>query len=429
MMKSMGTSVRRVWLAGLIAVAAALTFASGAFAHGSPATLSARGSVEQVQVTGATPGDQVDLLAKGQVVDSKPAGELGGVVFRKVEPGGGYTVSSNGTTSAKLKVLTARSAPPSTDIYDQDLEDGYGYLTTRDGTKLAIDVHLPGPPEDGPYPTLVEYSGYGYANPAGPQSGIQPVAALLGYAVVDINMRGTGCSGGAFDYFETLQSLDGYDAIETVANQPWVLHNKVGMLGISYGGISQLFVAATRPPSLAAITPLSVIDNTQTTLYPGGILNTGFALEWAQDRVDDSQPASPTTGQAWAWDRIEGGDTVCAANQDLHPEATNLLAKTRRNKFYRPKVADPLSPIKFVHKIDVPVFLACQWTDEQTGGHCPAMVDEFTGTNRKWFTFTNGVHTDSLDPETFNRWYDFMQIYVAKQKPEMSAGGQGLRRR
>ena len=297
MMKSMGTSVRRVWLAGLIAVAAALTFASGAFAHGSPATLSARGSVEQVQVTGATPGDQVDLLAKGQVVDSKPAGELGGVVFRKVEPGGGYTVSSNGTTSAKLKVLTARSAPPSTDIYDQDLEDGYGYLTTRDGTKLAIDVHLPGPPEDGPYPTLVEYSGYGYANPAGPQSGIQPVAALLGYAVVDINMRGTGCSGGAFDYFETLQSLDGYDAIETVANQPWVLHNKVGMLGISYGGISQLFVAATRPPSLAAITPLSVIDNTQTTLYPGGILNTGFALEWAQDRVDDSQPASPTTGQ------------------------------------------------------------------------------------------------------------------------------------
>ena len=66
--------------------------------------------------------------------------------------------------------------------------------------------------------------------------------------------------------------------IETVARQPWVLHHKVGMMGISYGGISQLFVAATRPPSLAAITPLSVIDDTATTLYPGGILNTGFAL-------------------------------------------------------------------------------------------------------------------------------------------------------
>ena len=88
-------------------------------------------------------------------------------------------------------------------------------------------------------------------------------------------MRGTGCSGGAFDYFEPLQGLDGYDVIETVARQPWAARHKVGMMGVSYGGISQLFVAATRPPDLAAIAPLSVIDNTQTTLYPGGILNTG----------------------------------------------------------------------------------------------------------------------------------------------------------
>jgi uncharacterized protein len=423
MKERLGTSVRGKRLAGLVAVAAAaLIIAPGASARGLASDLTARGSVEQVQVTGLTPGEQVTLFKKAKQVSAKPAGELGGAVFRKVDPGKGYTVSSGGATSGKLTVLSDKSAPPSTDIYDQDLQEGYGYLTTRDGTKLAIDVHLPGPAEDGPYPTLIEYSGYGYANPAGPQSGIQPVAALLGFAVVDINMRGSGCSGGAFDYFETLQSLDGYDAIETVARQPWVLHDKVGMLGVSYGGISQLFVAATRPPSLAAITPLSVIDNTQTTLYPGGILNTGFALAWGQDRVDDSQPAGPTTGQGWAWQRIEGGDTICAENQVLHPEATNLLRKIDHNKFYKPKIADPLSPVTFVHKIHVPVFMACQWTDEQTGGHCPTLVEQMTGTKKKWFTFTNGVHTDSLDPESFNRWYDFMEIYVAKQKPELSSG-------
>ena len=49
-------------------------------------------------------------------------------------------------------------------------------------------------------------------------------------------------------------------------------------MGISYGGISQLFVAATDPPDLAAIAPLSVLDSSATTLYPGGILNTGFAV-------------------------------------------------------------------------------------------------------------------------------------------------------
>ena len=63
----------------------------------------------------------------------------------------------------------------------------------------------------GPTPTLIEYSGYGYADPAGPQSGIAILANLMGFTVVDVNMRGTGCSGGAFDFFEPLQNLDGYD--------------------------------------------------------------------------------------------------------------------------------------------------------------------------------------------------------------------------
>src|ERR687896_177292 len=107
----------------------------------------------------------------------------------------------------------------------------------------------------------------------------------MGFTVGDGKMRGPRRSGGAFDFFEPLQSLDGYDVVEAVSRQPWVLHNKVGMMGISYGGISQLFTGQTNPPSLASISPLSVIDSTQTTLYPGGILNTGFAVPWALERV------------------------------------------------------------------------------------------------------------------------------------------------
>jgi predicted acyl esterase len=406
----------------LAAVCGAIALASPALAADrATATFVARGSVEQVHVTGAGPGTKLTLVDKhGDEVETKTAGPLGGIVFRRVDPGVNYRVRQGSAESSKLRVLTDRPRPKHKKIYDQDLPaGGYGYLRTRDGTQLAINVHLPGPAEDGPYPTLVEYSGYGYANPAGPQSGIQPIAELLGYAVVDVNMRGTGCSGGAFDYFEPLQSLDGYDVIETVARQPWALHGKVGMLGISYGGISQMFVGATRPPSLAAIAPLSVIDNSQTTLYPGGVLNTGFALEWAEDRDADAQAASPTTGQAWAWKRIEEGDEVCEANQDLHPQAINTVKKIRNNNYYRPGIADPVSPVTFVDEIDVPVFLACQWTDEQTGGHCPALADEFTGTDRKWFTFTNGTHVDSLAPATFNRWFDFLELYVARRKPEL----------
>src|SRR5689334_9994767 len=287
-----GVNGRAAVTAGVLGVvmAAVLLFASLASAsqHGIlQVPFTVRGSAEQVELTGAKPGQKLKLVDKaGNIVQTKKAGELGGIVYRRVTPGGGYRVrESGGAESPKFKVLTDRAAPPNTNIYNQKLPaGGYGYLTTRDGTKLAIDVHLPGPADKGPYPTFVEYSGYGYADPSGPQSSIQPIAQILGFAVVDVNMRGTGCSGGAFDYFERLQSLDGYDVVETTARQPWVLHNKVGMAGISYGGFSQLFVGSTRPPDLAAIAPLSVIDNTATTLYPGGILNTGFALQWAADR-------------------------------------------------------------------------------------------------------------------------------------------------
>jgi uncharacterized protein len=418
----------------LVAAGLAATFA---FTAATAQAFTAHGSVEQVYVTGLAANQKMSLLdVAGGSVQRRRADSLGGLLFRHVKPGAGYRVrpAAGGVPSDPLTVLNNASAPPSTSVYDQQLPaSGYGYLTTRDGTKLAIYVH---PPQDvtgvigglhlpplplGPSPTLIEYGGYGYADPAGPQSGIATIANLMGFTVVDVNMRGTGCSGGAFDFFEPLQGLDGYDVIETVARQPWVLRHKVGMMGISYGGISQLFTARTDPPSLEAISPLSVIDNTQTTLYPGGILNTGFAVEWAKEREHDALPASPTGGQSWAYKRVQQGDQVCRDNQALHGEAVDLLAKVRANDHYVPAVADPLAPITFVHKIDVPVFMACQWTDEQTGGHCPDLAEHFTGTQRKWFTFTNGTHVDSLDPATLNRWYDFLMLYVAGRAPSTGA--------
>jgi uncharacterized protein len=431
----------------VVAALAALVFASSA----SAASFDARGSVEQVYATGLTPDAQVSLLdSADQVVETRNANHLGGALFRDVTPGTGYRVTSGGEFSDPLTVLSTASAPPSTDVYNQTVPpDGYGYLQTRDGTKLAYSVHPPLdvlnaagvdlPPELAPLlaalaatptpatpgPTLIEYSGYGYARPEGPVSGIAALANLMGFTVVDVNMRGTGCSGGAFDFFEPLQSLDGYDVIETVARQPWVSHDKVGMLGISYGGISQLFTGQTQPPSLAALAPLSVIDQTQTTLYPGGILNTGFAVAWAQERQHEALPADPAAdpndprfgGQQYARDQIAGGDTVCQDNQALHPEAADLMGKIRENDHYIPEVADPLSPITFVDQIKVPVYMACQWTDEQTGGHCPTLASRMTGTDKKWFTYTNGTHVDSLSPEVYNRLYDFLQLYVAQEAP------------
>jgi predicted acyl esterase len=398
----------------------------------------ATGSAEQVYATGLPPSASASLLnGAGQTILTQSVDSLGGLLFRNVAPGKGYRVrlAASGQESAPVTVHDDRARPWDPGVYDQQIaSNGYTYLTTRDGTKLAVDVHPPtspagepglpaglpvpsGPDYLPPYPTLIEYSGYGYADPAGPVNGIAVLANLMGFAVVDVNMRGTGCSGGAFDFFEPLQSLDGYDVIETIAHQPWVLGHKVGMMGISYGAISQLFTARLDPPDLAAISPLSTIDATASTLYPGGILNTGFAVAWADQRQHEAEPAGPSSGQPYAYTQIQNGDATCAANQALHGEAADLSAKIAANSHYVPSVADALDPVTFVRKIKVPVFLACQWEDEQTGGHCPDLVKHFTGTKLKWFTFTNGAHVDSLDPATFDRWYDFLQLFVAHRAP------------
>jgi uncharacterized protein len=452
---------RGTWLLAAT-FALVLAFAGNAAA----ASFEARGSTEQVDVTGLPATDdpsdaQVQLIdSSDNVVQTKNANFLGGALFRNVAPGD-YTVSSGGETSPTvtvtqdpIKAHTSAAPANAGTLYDPTTNPvkshGYGYMTMRDGTKLAYTTHPPqdvlnaltlptplvtaiqsltaagDPSATNKTPTLVEYSGYGYARPSGPVSGIEALANLMGFTVVDVNMRGTGCSGGAFDFFEPLQSLDGYDVDEIVAHQPWVKDGKVGMLGISYGGISQLFTGQTQPPDLAAISPLSVIDQTQTTLYPGGILNTGFAVAWAQERQDQAKPADPSKasdprygGQPYADDQItaEGGGSICKANQVLHPDAADLIGKIRANDHYIPDVADPLSPITFVNRITAPTFMACQWTDEQTGGHCPTLAEHMAPTTKRWFTYTNGVHTDSLDPETYNRLYDFLSIYVAGEAP------------
>jgi predicted acyl esterase len=409
-----------------------------------PSAVDAHGSVNQVYVTGVTPGTTLTLLDQsGNTVASRPANPLGGAVFYDVPEGTGYRVTlPDGTSSGALSVHDDAAAPWDPEVYGQTIPDsGYGYITTRDGIQLAYTVHPPtspagegapnmAPPQGPsgvepdyapPYPTLIEYSGYAYATPKGPTSGIAVLANAMGFAVVDVSMRGTGCSGGAYNFFEPLQNLDGYDVIETIAKQPWVKGHKVGMLGISYGAISQLFTAQLQPPSLEAITPLSTIDATATTLYPGGIKNTGFAVAWAAERQAQAQPAPNQGTQPYATDQINSGDTVCKNNQALHPDAEDLMQKIKENANYNPSVADPLDPITFVNKIKVPVFMACQFTDEQTGGHCPDLASHFTGTSQKWFTFTNGVHVDSLDPATYQRWYDFLELFVAHQAPAENA--------
>lgn len=381
--------------------------------------VSAGGSVNQVYVTGLAPGAGVELRSSGGgVVDTGEADTAGAFLFREVAAGGGYEVRSGGDAVGGLTVTNPTDHPADAWYVDQvaadPLEAGFGYITTRDGTKLSANVNFPIDAGPGPWPVVVNYSGYDPSQP-----GLPPAESLLymaqGYAVVGVNMRGTGCSGGAFEFMETLQSTDGYDVIESLAHQPWS-NGDVGMVGISYSGYSQLYVAATQPPHLDAIAPLSPYSDTYSAiLYPGGILNDGFAVEWATDRENGAKPRAA----GWARTRISGGDTVCERNQDLRLQSKPLLQRIYDTPFAEHEF-DYLNTETFIDQIEVPTYLASQWQDEQTGGSAANLMPLFDPDTPLFGSFTNGAHIEPMAPSELVQAMAFIDIYVGKRVPSIS---------
>lgn len=387
---------------------------------------SVRPGVHQVAIEGALPGVRLELVdAAGAAQASGRVDLLGSLLFRGV-PEGTYTVAGDQATTEPFVVLAPDDIPDQSFYDAQRIGPGsdrspsdqrwFGYIETRDGTTLSAMVSLPGVAADGPYPTLVEYSGYTPSDPA--SRGFPDLINALGYAYVGVNIRGSGCSGGSFYYFEEPQSHDGYDVIEAVAAQPWVLDHRPGMVGVSYPGISQLFVARTQPPSLAAVTPFSVIDDGfRAVLYPGGILNTGFGVAWLRQRMEETG----YRGQEWTVERIEAGDAVCAANQNLRLQNPDQVAAVRATSTYTPELYDAVTPANFVDQIDVPVLVSGAWQDEQTGSHFATMLQRFTGSDHFYATVGNGLHVESLGLGSFPRLVEFLDLYVARRVPSLEA--------
>ncbi|MBN8866998.1 MAG: CocE/NonD family hydrolase [Solirubrobacterales bacterium] len=421
----------------------------------SGAPYQARGSVGDAYVKNAAPGTKLLLVnAKNKIVRTGKADSYGSKVFYDVTPGAIFTVRTPKGKGAqgtkKFRVLKPGANPPQSFYNKKTLHAGLNYVTMRDGTELAMTVRPPWGKtlDEGPFPTFIEYSGYQTAAPhdlldsiigqigggGGGSDDLAPatstavgsvIGPLLDFATVSVQMRGSGCSGGAFDLFGWPTTYDGYDAVETVAAQPWA-QGKVGMGGISFSGISQLFTAGTNPPHLAAVSPLSVTDDVyQATGFPGGIFNSGFAYSWITERANDAKPA-PAGGQPWARIMSTTGDPDvtdpalqaeqkqhCIDNQKMRLQTRNYNKLIETNPYRTPQLFSKRSPGAWVKNIKVPIFWVGAFQDEQTGGHWPEAVKNLPKNNKDvWVTMQNGVHVDSLGPSTITRWAEFMNLFV-----------------
>ena len=159
------------------------------------------------------------------------------------------------------------------------------YLTMRDGCRLAIDVYLP-QPRDGreppaQLPTLLFFTPYyrrfkmaeGAKGENNPNTGkFRDYFVPRGYAVIVIDVRGTGASFGTRDSFRSPREReDSREVADWVIAQPWS-DGVLGATGVSYLGAASDFLASTGHPAVKAIAPLfSVWDTYIDNYFPGGI--------------------------------------------------------------------------------------------------------------------------------------------------------------
>ena len=298
-----------------------------------------------------------------------------------------------------LALLVLLPSLPTLAAQEPERTETRGYLATRDGTLLAYHLILPGD-GSGAYPTLMTYDGYD----AGSNADANYAARFVprGYAFLGVSVRGTGCSGGYMDFFEPAQAYDGYDAIEWAAAQPWS-DGKVGLIGKSYPGITQLFVAATEPPHLVAAAPGHVYaDIYRDVAYPGGVFNYAFAGLW-------SFVAQPAPGTQAALEAIAAGDDVCARHVAARSGMNaryNAFVQAQEHMFDDDLIRER-SPLYVARNITVPLYLFQSWQDEQVGVRGMHIVDELTAPY--WITLSNGDHGMYRTPmslEALDRFFD-----------------------
>ena len=91
-----------------------------------------------------------------------------------------------------------------------------------------------------------------------------------GYAVVFMDLRGTGKSQGCLDHLGPNDAKDLKTAIEWAASQPWS-NGRVGMTGHSYVGSTPPVAAAQNPKGLVTIAPSAGVASIYDHQFQGGV--------------------------------------------------------------------------------------------------------------------------------------------------------------
>jgi putative CocE/NonD family hydrolase len=148
-------------------------------------------------------------------------------------------------------------------------------MKTRDGVTLYSDIYRP--KAEGRFPVILMRTPYDKSASWAVAPAYQ--IATHGYVVIVQDVRGRYTSDGEWYPFRH-ESNDGYDAVEWAAALP-SSDGKVGMMGGSYVGATQMLSAIAHPPHLAGICPMVTASNYHDGwTYQGGALEQWFDQNW-----------------------------------------------------------------------------------------------------------------------------------------------------
>ncbi|HEX4243658.1 MAG TPA: CocE/NonD family hydrolase [Steroidobacteraceae bacterium] len=291
--------------------------------------------------------------------------------------------------------LSARAAPESAarveDLLSSDLDScPFGqaekavadrqsmYVPMEDGVRLAVDIYLPeGAHQRTKVPTLYTATRYWRSEVNGALRDVQKQWIASGYALVDVDVRGTGASFGQWYMpYSPEESKDlGYLA-QWIATQPWS-NGSVVMSSNSYPGTTPWLALARGGSAIKAIAPkFSDFDIYTDLLWPGGVIAEDLIVTWGHEvrQMDLNHASSPGGGQSVRpvdgpdgetllqaavkdhevnpWSSVEAAHSYTFADEHL-PQAGGLAIDDTR--LYRYKDA--------IEKSGVPIFGWGSWLD------------------------------------------------------------------
>lgn len=316
-------------------------------------------------------------------------------------------------------------------IWDKDV-----LIPMRDGKNLCGDVMRPD--AEGKFPALVACAPHNkdvqtpdIANHSGPQPAWSSVWAGIqeggdshfftsrGYVHIIAQPRGLGKSDDGGDSYWDL-----YDLIEWAAAQPWC-DGKVGMVGVSAFGNSQVQAAALKPPHLVAIYPFDpcgqLCKQGERDFHcsnPGGLFNMSGWFVFgtstiAHGTVTKPDELPPDLEEAWE-KAMKNPDYM------MYPNVYNLL--TQKGQVHPETFFPLMSPyaddnaveegIKRMNSLDIPMVTGSGWYSYTYKLHCNGsqVLYENTGSKDKKLVFAGPAHMQrpmtGLENDQL-RWYDY----------------------